>query len=616
MAEEIDLRSTVLNTRQTRRTFLHRAAALGLATPAMAALLAACGGDDDDDDDTPTAAAGTTPTAVTGATPGATEPAGAATATTGGQEPAATSTTASGPEATATTAEEPSGAVGGQAVISMGEPDTLLSTAARSATAGYIFSFIANGMTRISQPDMDVAPDLAEAWEASEDGITYDFALRSGVLFQDGEAFSAEDVKFTYELGSHPEYPGPLPPGLASIAGAQEYKDAQADSISGITVVDDTNVQIVLTGPSALFLATVASEWVLPMHVLEGVSPAGVAEHEFARAPIYTGPFKVEEWRTGEGITYTAHTEHFNGRPNLDTLVARNIPDPATAIAELQAGGTQLGFVQPDQFEQFSGDDNYTTQELAGGGGWFLEFDITNPLFTDPRVRMAMSHAIDRDAIIEAIFLGKAEANYSIASPLSWIYNPDIPTFPYDVDKANALLDEAGWTMGSDGVREKDGQKLEFNMILTLTTQQWAIAIQPFLEEVGIRYEIETMEFGTWIENLVVGKYEAGFSGWFNFIIDPRADLQAHFETPRATDATGYDNPEVTALFADARAALSREAEKDIYDQIQEIAEGEAVYVYCWRPNNLLVVNKAISVPTVQIQPELYARAPEWSVSA
>jgi len=593
--------------RQSRRDFLRRSAVLGLSLPAVGTLLAACGGEDEDAD-APTATAVTSDagTATTSA-----PPTDDATATTGGttSEPAPSATAATGGGV------EPVGQ-GGQMIISLGEPDTLLSGAASSATAGYMFRFIANGLTRLSLPDMEVQPDLAESWEASDDGLTYTFAVREGVLWHDGEAFTPEDVTFSFGLWAHPEWPGPLSAEFAIIDGASAYKDGEAEEISGIVIVDDATVEITLNTPAAQFLATTATNQIVPSHILEGVGPADAAQDPFARQPIYTGPFMVEEWRSGDGITFRAFPDHFAGPPNLDAIITRTIPDPATAIAELRSGGIHFALVSADQYESFAEDDAFQTQELAGSSGWFLEFDITNPLFSDPRVRKAMSHAVDREAIIEALFLGRAEPNISISSPLSWIHNPDVPTFPYDVEQANALLDEAGWQLDSDGVRAKDGQTLEFTMNVYPRTREWMIALQPFLEEIGIRYELNELEFGAWIEATEVGAYEATAGGWFNFIVDPRADLANHFESPRASDATGYSNEEVNDLFAQARVATDRDEEKALYDQIQQIVAEDAVYAYLWRVQDLLVVNGEFVVPEAQIASELYARVAEWGTRA
>ncbi|MBA2520639.1 MAG: hypothetical protein H0V24_13305, partial [Chloroflexia bacterium] len=427
----------------------------------------------------------------------------------------------------------------------------------------------------------------------------------------------AADVKFTLELASHPDYPGPLSPNLAVIEGAEAFKDGQATEISGITVIDDTQIQIALTEPDAMFLATTAIEQVLPRHILGEVPPADVQQHEFSRQPVYTGPFMVEAWRAGDGLTFTAFADCFAGRPQLDSIVTRNLPDPAAAVAELRAGAVQLGVVAPDQFDSFVADEAFQTQELAGASSWFLRFDlVTTPLFSDPPVRQAMGHAIDRQAIIDALMLGRAEPSIGLASPLSWIFNPDVPSFEFDVERANALMDEAGWTLGDDGVRTKDGERFEFTMNVYARTQEWALAIQPYLAAIGIVYELNVLEFATWISESEVGRYDGTVGGWINFIVDPRADLQGQFESPRPVDATGYDNEEVNQLFEQARLATSREEEKALYDQIQRIVAEAAVYVYLWRPRDLLVARGDLMVPEVSIQGELYARAPEWQLTS
>ncbi len=503
-----------------------------------------------------------------------------------------------------------------QAVINLGEPDTLFSGASRSALAGFIFNFIGNGLVRFRHPDMDVVADLAESWTVSPDAKTYTFTLRRGVRWQDGEPFTAQDVKFTFELWAHPEWPGPLAANIATIQGAQAYKEKQATEISGVKILAGQRIQITLIEPSAAFLAALALAIMLPRHLLKDVPPADAQKHPFARKPVYTGPFMVDSWRTGEGLTFNAFPNYFRGRPRIEGIVGRNIPDPAAAQAELRAGGVQLGTTDPDHYDSFARDAAFKTQALAGGGGWFLQFDLTNPLFSDRRVRQAISHAIDRKTIIDTVFRGKAEANFSIPSPLSWLFNPKISRFDFNVDRAKALLDEAGWKVGSDGIRGRDGRRLDFSLNCTARTRDWAVSLQPFLKSVGINMKVDVVEFGTWIQRLRVGVHEASFGGWFNFIIDPRADLQAHFLSPRPVDASGYRNDRVDRLFKQARTATDRTQEKRIYDEIQEVTARDAVYVYLWRPQDLLVARNTLVIPEVKTQSELYQSAPRWELRA
>lgn len=495
------------------------------------------------------------------------------------------------------------------------EPATLLSGAPVTGAAyQQIQGIIANGLTRLGYPDFAVQPDLAESWEVSPDGLTYVFALRAGVIWQDGQPFSAQDVKFTYDLVSHPDWPGALDSYFANIQGAPEHKAGQAAELAGVQVVDDSHVRFTLTQVDSLFLASATSrQRVLPRHLLEGLAPADVDKSDFAREPVYTGPFAVEEWRPGESITFRAFPGYFGGAPGVDGIVARFIADPATAIAELQTGGVQIGVVNPDQFEAFAADESFATQELPGLRVLYIQFDLTLPLFADARVRQAISHAIDRETVISALYLGRGEPATNFIPPQAAISNPDLAQYPYDLARADALLTEAGWTPGEDGVRvNAAGERLAFVLTVPTANRQDGLAVQPYLAAIGVEATIEEQGAGQATGPLQVGEYQAAIGAWNNFIIDPRADLQRNFQTPRPSDPTGYRNPEVDALFLQARAALDPEQERTLYLRIQELIANDAPLVYLWRQRDLLVVNSTLSVPTVGSLSELYARLPEW----
>ncbi|HYK98434.1 MAG TPA: ABC transporter substrate-binding protein [Candidatus Acidoferrales bacterium] len=529
------------------------------------------------------------------------------------------STPATGTAAPSTgaSASTPATKVGGTAIISLGEPDTLGPTS-RALVGAYIFSFIANGLVRLKYPDMTVVEDLADSFSASSDGKVYTFNLHKGVKWHDGQPFASDDVKFTFEYMAHPLNPNPLSIDLANIVGAKEFKAKTATEVTGVKASAD-KIEITLLAPSPNFLTSLAVAKILPKHVLANVSPADIAKDPFARKPIYTGPFKVDDWKSGESVTYSAFTDHFKGRPNLDKIVQRIFPDPSTSLAELRSGGIQQAFVTADQFAEFQNNPQYQTQQLAGTTGWFLSWDLTNKTFpfADKSFRQAVSMAVDRKTLVATVFKGLADENYSLASPLSWVYNPNIPKNAYDPVKAKQLLDDLGWKPGSDGIRVKGGQRLEYATMVTTTTKDWFLAIQPMLQAVGIgTTKVDTVDFPTWISRLNVGKYESTGNGWGNFAIDPRSDLAAHFRSPRTNgDATGYKNDQVDALFAQAASAVSQEEQKKIYDQIQMLAEGDAVYAYLIRPKVLEVNVKALSLPQAKIQAEIYDALSKWGLS-
>jgi peptide/nickel transport system substrate-binding protein len=581
----------------SRRDFLR----LSLASSGMF-LLSACG---------PSAPAAPTAAPVKPAAAPTPAPAGSTAA----PAPAATAAPAAAkPAAAATTAPAAATRTGGQIIIPfISDPDSLMSGVSRSAGVAGIYTYIANGLTRLSHPDLAVEPDLAEKWDVSADGKTYTFQLRKGVKWHDGQSFSANDVKFSFEFWSKPDWPGPLPAFLVPITGAQAFKDGSAPEISGIKVLADDRVEINLATFSNTFLAGAATQKLLPRHVLREVAGADAAKHPFNRKPIYTGPFMVDEWKAAESVSFRAFPEYFGTRPKLDSIIGRILPDEATRMAELRAGGIQLGLVPADQYDSFANDTaTFRAYQLSGPGGWHITFDLTNPMFSDVRVRKAMNHAVDRQAVVNSVYRGQAEPSYSVASPLSWVFNANAARYEYDVKKAKALLDEAGWMVGSDGVRVKDGKRFEFKAITYTQVQDMALATQPFLKAVGIDAQLEQLEFAAANARRVPGQYEAAVTGWFNFILDPRSDLSTHFENPRVVDNTGYKNEQVDNLLRQARAATSRDEEKKLYDQAQELIANDAPYVFLWRPRELLVVRRSVEVPEAKTMTDLN-RAPTWA---
>ncbi len=498
------------------------------------------------------------------------------------------------------------------------EPATLLSGApVTGASYQQIQRVIANGLVKLGYPSFEVEPDLAESWETSEDHLTHTFTLRSGVTWHDGEPFTAEDVKFTYDLVTAKEWPGGLDSYFAQIAGATEHKAGGADELTGVEVIDDTHVKVTLVQPDALFLASAASrQRILPKHVLESIPVADIDKSDFARKPIYTGAYIVEEWKQGESLTLRANPDYFGGAPAIETVISRFIPDPATTYAELSSGGLDIGTVSPDLLSTFENDSAYTVRELPGLRVIFLHFDLTLPLFSDSRVRKAIRHAVDKQTVIDALLLGKGEVGRSFITPLAWIFNPDAPDYPYDPKQAANLLDEAGWTLGDDGVRvNADGERLAFTLTVPTAWREDGLAVQPFLQAVGFEVTIEEQGAGQSTGPLQVGEYQAAVNGWNNYIIDPRADLQRWFQNPRPADQTGYKNDEVDALFLKARAALDKEEEKSLYFQIQELVETDAPLAYLWREQDLLVVGPRLTVPETDTLSELYDRIPEWQLN-
>ena len=397
---------------------------------------------------------------------------------------------------------------GSQVVIgAWAEPATFLSGAPVTGAAyQQIQRIIANGLTRLDYPSFTVEPDLAESWTVSDDRMVYTFTLRSGVTWQDGQPFTSADVKFTFDLVTNKDWPGALDSYFAEIVGAKEHKAGSAGEVTGVKVIDDMHVEISFVQPDALFLASAASrQRILPQHILGSTAPADIDKSDFARKPVYTGAYMVEDWSPGESITFKANPNYWEGKPGIDTIVARFLPDSATAIDELQSGGLQIGVADPDQFQAFVNDSNYTTQELPGLRIVYIEYDLTKPLFSDSRVRQAISRAIDRDTVISTVYSGRADTGDSFVPHSSWIYNPDAPTYPFDLDKAKSLLADAGWTPGGDGILTNSAdEKFSFSFTVPSISKTDGLTVVPFLQALGM--DVKYVERGGRSDGTATGR--------------------------------------------------------------------------------------------------------------
>ena len=315
-------------------------------------------------------------------------------------------------------------------------------------------------------------PVLCESWEINDDGTQYTFKLQEGVKFHDGEDFNAEDVKYTFEFYGNPDNATLQASNFRSIAYPVETPD-------------DYTVVINLNQSDASFIAIAGQTMIVPEHHHSVVGETG-----YKSDPIGTGPFKVTDYDPASFCELQAFEDHFRGRPNLDILRENIVPEASVRTISLESGEADhsvWSLLTEDNIKlRDSGDfTTFTTSSLAVN-----HFPLNNerPFFADKVVRQAMMHAIDRDQIVDELWKGlavKATANLSPA--LEFYYEPDVKQYEYDPELAAQMLDEAGWVVGSDGVREKDGVKLSWTCLVITgdqarkpeaeVVQQWLLAI-------------------------------------------------------------------------------------------------------------------------------------------
>ncbi|MBP3040240.1 ABC transporter substrate-binding protein [Bacillaceae bacterium Marseille-Q3522] len=417
----------------------------------------------------------------------------------------------------------------------------------------------------------EIEPALAKSWKVSDDGLTYTFELQEGVKFHDGSDFNAEAVAYNFDRWANGDVET-FPYYQSQFGG---YKGEESAVIKEVKAVDDLTVEFTLFRPQAPFLKNLA---MTPFAIS---SPDAIEEYgdKYIEKPVGTGPFKFQEWKRNDTITVVKNEDYWKeGLPKLDTVILKVIKDNAARLNALIKGEVDLiDGVNPSDIGKVESDDSLQLFERPSMNIGFLGFNVETPPFDNPKVRQAISHAVNKEALIENFYEGTAQPAKNPMPPSINGYNDDIEDYDYDLDKAKQLLTEAGypngfsvdfWTMPVVRPYMPNGQKV-------------AEALQADFEKIGIQTNIVTFEWGTYLEKLANGEGPMYISGWTGDNGDADNFLYALLDK----DAIGsnnysyYANEEVHELLINAQTETEEAARNDYYKQAQEIIHNDAPWV-------------------------------------
>ena len=472
-------------------------------------------------------------------------------------------------------AGERDGPVPGDSLIeaSIGDISGLIPNLTGDSASHAVGSLIYDGLVRYDK-NLRMVGELAERWEASADCRTFTFFLRRGARWHDGIEFTADDVHFTYEVMRDPRTPTPYGETFRQVQSAE--------------VVDRYTYRVHYAQPYAPALGRWGI-WILPKHLLDGPYRAGqdLRATDQNRHPVGLGPFRFQEWKAGEKVVVLANRDHYAGRPRLDRIIERGIPDQQTIFLELKARNVDYALLTPLHFRRQSEypafRKHFAKYRYLANGYTYLGFNLRDPRFQDRRVRHAIAHAIDKREIIEGVLLGLGQEAAGPYKPGSWVSRDDLRRFPFDPDRARALLAEAGWLPGPDGLLVREGQPFRFTL---LTNQgnavriQTAEIIQRRLREVGIDVRLHVVEWTAFLNSFIRKRdFEAVILAW-SIGVDPDQYNIWHSSQVRPDELNhiSYANPEVDRLLEAGRQTCDEEARKRIYGELQaRLAEDQPV---------------------------------------
>jgi len=465
---------------------------------------------------------------------------------------------------------------------SIGEASNLIPILASDSTSHEIAGMVFNSLVKYDK-DLSITGDLAEFWKISPDGLVITFFLRKGVKWHDGHPFTAQDVLFTYKVTIDPKTPTPYAGDFLKVKRAE--------------VLDDYTFRVTYDKPFAPALMSWGSA-ILPRHLLEG---RDITTSPLVRHPIGTGPYVFKEWIPGQKIVLIANPNYFEGRPYIDGYVMRIIPDMATMFLELRANGIDRMGLTPLQYMRQTENNlfrkNFNKYRFLSFSYTYMGYNLKNPLFMDKRVRQAIAYGINRDEIIQGILLGLGKPATGPFKPGTWVYNPNVKTYPYDPQKARELLAQAGWKdTDGDGILDKKGQPFIFEIITNQGNEvrgKCAEIIQRRLSEIDIRVKIRVLEWAAFVNDFInKRRFDATILGW-TIPLDPDIyDVWHSSKTgPQDLNFVSYKNTEVDTLIEKGRSTFDQTKRKKYYDRIQEILAEEQPYTFLYVPDALPIVH-------------------------
>ncbi|MDD5687617.1 MAG: peptide-binding protein [Elusimicrobia bacterium] len=475
---------------------------------------------------------------------------------------------------------------------SIGDASYLNPVLSSDSASGDINNLVFNGLVKYDK-NIIIVGDLAESWNVSDDGKVIIFNLRKNVKWHDGQPFTAEDVKFTYEKLIDPKVKTPY--------------SSDFELVTKFEIINPHKIKITYKKPFSPGLIS----WgmgIIPKHIFSAKNGESVDfnTHPANRKPIGTGPYKFVEWKTDEKIVLEANSDYFEGRPNIAKYIYRIIPDESVQFLELRSETIDSMGLTPDQYNAYqSFFKNYNKFRYPSFGYSYLAYNLLNPLFKEKKIRQAIAYSINKKEIIGGILLGYGVPATGPFPPTSWAYNPDVKDYEYNPEKAKDIFKSFGWKdSDNDGWLDKNGKKFEFTLITNQGNKSRSIAaelIQEHLKKVGIKVNIRILEWSTFIHQYVDKKnFDAIILGW---ALSRDPDQYGIWHSSQRKEGQynfiSYENKEIDKLLEEGRVIFDIKKRQKIYRRMHEILADEQPYTFLYIADALPVIHKRFIGPEV-----------------
>lgn len=482
------------------------------------------------------------------------------------------------------------------------EPATLNPITATDAYAADVNDYIYESLLKRDEKTLEMVPVLAESWEISPDHLTYTFHLKKNINWQDGVPFTSKDVLFSFERIRDPKVDAaPL---------RNYYQDIQSlETPDPYTVIYHYRI------PYFKALEFCGGIPIVPAHLFKPNEDFN--QHPIGRHPIGTGPYKFLHWETGKEIVLVRNENYWGEKPHLDRIIFKIITDSTAALQVLKQGGLDIMNLRPIQWMRQTQNKrfvaSYKKLKYYTPSYSYIGWNLRKPIFSDKRVRQAMTMLLDRETILKKILFGLGtvvSGPFYVNSP---DYNHDVKPLPYDPTRAVALLKEAGWKPNAQGILEKDGVPFSFEFLIAAGSkfgEQLATILQENLKQVGIKMEIRKLEWAVFIQKIDDHNFDAATLAWsLGWESDPFQVWHSSM-ADKGSNFVGFKNAEADRIMEDARKEFDSAKRHEMYHRLHEILNEEQPYTFLFTTESLVAVARRFE--NVEVYPMGLAPRQWW----
>ncbi|WP_027634580.1 ABC transporter substrate-binding protein [Clostridium hydrogeniformans] len=492
-------------------------------------------------------------------------------------------------------------------IIGLGQPDGVFNPLYSDSAYDTEVNRVLFSKMLAHTEDGQLKEHLTDMPKVSDDKKTYTFKIKDGAKWSDGQPITTDDIELSFKIMCDKTYTGPQDMPSLKLKGWKDYNEGKSDKIEGIKKIDKQTIEFTVDEGTALTKELINIE-PLPNHYYGKTYKQGSANlvEELHRKPeVTSGAYKFASFKEGQEVVLKADENYFKGKAKIENIIFKVVTDK-TVLAQVESGEVDFAnlTIDEDNVEQLKGMEFVNINYYPNNGYGYVGLNLLgDSKLKDVKVRQALAHGLNRQELVEKVF-GKYADNMNVPqSKLSWAYPKDakMEEYKYDKEKAQKLLEEAGWKKNSSGKLEKDGKVFTLKFLQTANSDVPTTLVpiaKKCYEDLGIEFIAEQLDFPTLrkkLDDAKAGKPNADYDMYFMaWVLTPEPDATTIFTSKGTQNRTGYANPKVDELMEKATKEFDVEKRKELYKDLYIELNKDLPYIYMYQRSNGFAVSSRV----------------------